>query len=134
MHLPRPLLLRIRRAIRRQLAMQPLLSDLIAIDETSQLQGRRQPTPPARMKPWLLIIAVVLALAYVSGLVGCTTVTTTAKDGTVTSVRAPSPGVLPFASELIRAYSPRPIRIRQEKSGRISAKEIRERWQPNKSR
>ena len=80
------------------------------------------------MKPWLLILAVVLALAYVCGLVGCVQTTTTAKDGTVTTIKAPAPGVLAFAGAAITAYSPRPIKVREEKSGRITKAEIDSRW------
>lgn len=65
-------------------------------------------------------------LALSACLVGC--VTTISPDGTVT--KAPAPGVLPFAAAAIVAYSPRPIVVREEKSGRISRQEILDRWQP----
>lgn len=67
-----------------------------------------------------------LIIALSACLAGC--VTTTSPDGTVT--KAPAPGVLPFLGAAVIAYSPRPIVVREEKSGRITASEIRERWQP----
>jgi len=75
---------------------------------------------------------LLLALAAVIGLAlsCCTTTTTTAPDGTVTVTKAPAPGVLPFAGAAIRAYSPRPIIVREEKSGPITAEEIANRWKP----
>lgn len=129
MNLPRPLLHRIRRAIRRQL----MIPDRLAIRRIEEWAGHR-PEPPTRksMKPWLLILAVILALAYMCGLVGCTTVTTTAKDGSVTVTKAPAPGVLQFAGAAITAYSPRPIKVREEKSARITPEEIAKRWRPAK--
>lgn len=49
--------------------------------------------------------AAIIALALAS----CVTTTTTAPDGSVTTRKEPVPGVLPFAGELIKAYSPRRI-------------------------
>lgn len=73
-------------------------------------------------------IAALAALLF--ALTGCTTTVTTAADGTVTITKAPAPGVLPFAGAALRAYSPRPIIVREEKSGRINAGEIANRWRP----
>ena len=70
----------------------------------------------------------VLPLAFL--LTGCTSIEVVAPDGTITRTRAPSPGVLPFAAAAITAYSPRPIIVRQEKSGRITPREIDARWKP----
>lgn len=64
---------------------------------------------------WHLIVLAAAVLYAVS----CTTVTTTAKDGTVTVTKAPAPGVLPFAGAVLEAYSPRAIVVREEKSGPI---------------
>lgn len=74
------------------------------------------------------LIALVLLVALC--LCGCVTTTTTAKDGSVTVTKAPAPGVLPFAAAAITAYSPREIKVREEKSGRISPEEIANRWKP----
>lgn len=73
-------------------------------------------------------LAALAALLLV--LTGCTTTTTTAPDGSVTITKAPAPGVLPFAGAALRAYSPRPIIVQEEKSGRITAEEIANRWKP----
>lgn len=63
--------------------------------------------------------------------VSCTTVTATTPDGTATTVKAPVPGLLSFAKDVFRAYSPRPIpRVREEKSGPIKPSEIQSRWKP----
>lgn len=75
---------------------------------------------------WHLIVIAAAVLYAVS----CTTVTTTAKDGTVTVTKAPAPGVLPFAGAVLEAYSPRAIVVREEKSGRITLEEIANRWKP----
>lgn len=75
---------------------------------------------------WHLIVIAAAVLYAVS----CTTVTTTAKDGTVTVTKAPAPGVLPFAGAVLEAYSPRAIVVREEKSGPIDAEEIANRWTP----
>lgn len=62
------------------------------------------------MKPFLLTIAWLTTWTAIgTTCTGCVTTTTTAKDGSVTTVKAPAPGVLPFAGEVLRAYSPRPI-------------------------
>lgn len=90
------------------------------------------------MKKKLSIFCLLLA--------SCVETTTTAKDGSVTRTKAPAPGVLPFAAAAIVAYSPRPIKVREEKSfgvnenrfvnikpncgSPITDKEIRNRWQP----
>ena len=75
---------------------------------------------------WHLIVLAAAVLYAVS----CTTVTTTAKDGTVTVTKVPAPGVLPFAGAVLEAYSPRAIVVREEKSGRITPEEIANRWKP----
>jgi hypothetical protein len=54
---------------------------------------------------WHLIV-IALAVLYA---VSCTTTTTTSPDGTVIVTKQPAPGVLPFAGEVIKAYSPRAI-------------------------
>ena len=59
------------------------------------------------MKP--LFTYAFIAAYVLWTLVSCTTVTTTAPDGSVTVTKAPAPGVLPFAGDVLRAYSPRPI-------------------------
>ena len=64
---------------------------------------------------WHLIV-IAAAVLYAAS---CTTVTTMAKDGTVTVTKAPAPGVLPFAGAVLEAYSPRAIVVREEKSGPI---------------
>jgi len=94
-----------------------------------QFTGHRKPRNlPMQFARGILL----LALAAVIGLAlsCCTTTTTTAPDGTVTVTKAPAPGVLPFAGAAIRAYSPRPIIVREEKSGPITAEEIANRWKP----
>lgn len=59
--------------------------------------------------------ALILALASLAlALSGCVTTTTTAKDGSVTIIRQPVPGVLPFAADVIRAYSPRAIPVHEK--------------------
>lgn len=63
-------------------------------------------------------------------LAACVESTVTAPDGTVTRLKQPAPGVLPFAAAAVIAYSPRPIVVRQEKSGRISKREIADRFKP----
>lgn len=78
-----------------------------------------------RTLAYVLSIVAGLAVAFCS--VGCVESTTTAPDGTVTRLKQPAPGVLPFAAAAIVAYSPRPIVVREEKSGRISVREIYER-------
>lgn len=57
------------------------------------------------------LTVIALAVLYA---VSCTTTTTTAKDGTVTTIRQPVPGVLPFAADVIRAYSPRAIPVHEK--------------------
>jgi hypothetical protein len=88
--------------------------------------------PPNRMKtPLKLLLVIVAAVVLAIGLSGCIQTTTTAPDGSVTTTKAPAPGVLQFGADVVRAYSPREIkRVREEKSGRITMREIRERWQP----
>lgn len=39
----------------------------------------------------------------------CVETSSTAKDGTVTTYKGPAPGVMPFAAEVLKAYSPRRI-------------------------
>lgn len=78
---------------------------------------------------FFLILAFVMTLFLLS-LTGCITTTTTAKDGTVTVTKTPAPGVLPFAGAVLEAYSPRDIRVREEKTGRITRQEIERRWKP----
>lgn len=74
---------------------------------------------------------LIRTTALVAFLSGCIQTTTTAPDGTVTTTKAPAPGVLQFGADVARAYSPRPIRrVREEKSGRITAEEIANRWKP----
>ena len=77
-----------------------------------------------RLLPSFLLPLLAFALT------GCTTIEVVAPDGTITRTQAPSPGVLPFAAAAISAYSPRPIIVRQEKSGRITPREITARWKP----
>lgn len=104
-----------------------------AIEEWS---GHLHSEPPKRMKLQTLLFVLLSAALAIFALTGCTQTTTRTVDPvtgatTETTTKAPSPGVLPFAGDVIRAYSPRPIyRVREEKSGRITAREIRERWQP----
>ena len=63
-----------------------------------------------------LITAVWMLLWFGLALTvsSCVTTTTTAKDGTVTTIRQPVPGVLPFAADVIRAYSPRAIPVHEK--------------------
>ena len=63
------------------------------------------------MKTILHLIILDVAVLYA---VSCTTITTTAKDGTVTVTKAPAPGVLPFAGAVLEAYSPRAIIVREK--------------------
>ena len=63
------------------------------------------------MKTILHLIILAVAVLYA---VSCTTITTTAKDGTVTVTKAPAPGVLPFAGAVLEAYSPRAIIVREK--------------------
>lgn len=94
-------------------------------------------------------------LAYLSAacvllLASCVESTMTAPDGTVTKLKQPAPGVLPFLGAAVIAYSPRPIVVKEEKSirgsksreserqaafsftseRRISKEEINDRWKP----
>lgn len=67
------------------------------------------------MKSALITAAwMLLWTSLAMALSGCVTTTTTAKDGTVTTVRQPVPGVLPFAADVIRAYSPRAIPVHEK--------------------
>lgn len=62
------------------------------------------------MKSLLLALAWIFVIGWAClAFSSCVTTTTTAKDGSVTITKAPAPGVLPFAGEVIRAYSPRAI-------------------------
>ena len=90
--------------------------------------NRERVAHPISFARIFLALAALAALLFL--LTGCTTTTTTAKDGTVTVTKAPAPGVLPFAGAALRAYSPRPIIVREEKSGPITAGEIANRWKP----
>ena len=90
--------------------------------------NRERVAHPINFARIFLGIAALAALLF--ALTGCTTTTTTTPDGTVTITKAPAPGVLPFAGAALRAYSPRPIIVREEKSGRITAGEIANRWKP----
>ena len=90
--------------------------------------NRERVAHPINFARIFLGIAALAALLLV--LTGCTTTTTTTPDGTVTITKAPAPGVLPFAGAALRAYSPRPILVREEKSGPISAEQIANRWKP----
>ncbi len=63
-------------------------------------------------------------------LASCVTTTTTGPDGSATITKRPAPGVMPFAGAVIEAYSPRAIRVREEKSGTITTEEINKRWKP----
>lgn len=103
--------------------------------------GHRSPSnlPMAFARGILIVLALAL-IAFAAS--SCTTTTTTAPDGTVTVTKAPAPGVLPFAGAAIRAYSPRPIIVREEKAatpadlrrilrGRpVTKQEIASRWKP----
>lgn len=106
-------------------------TDSVAHRLLEEWAGHRTPRNlPMVFARWLLLIAFAALIAL--ALSCCTTTTTTAPDGTVTVTKAPAPGVLPFAGAAIRAYSPRPIIVREEKSGPITAEEISSRWQPLK--
>ena len=62
------------------------------------------------MKSLLLTLAWIFVIGWAClAFSSCVTTTTTAPDGTTTTVKQPVPGVLPFAGEVLRAYSPRPI-------------------------
>ena len=62
------------------------------------------------MKSLLLTLAWIFVIGWAClAFSSCVTTTTTAKDGSVTIIKAPAPGVLPFAGEVIKAYSPRRI-------------------------
>lgn len=62
------------------------------------------------MKSLLLTLAWIFVIGWACiAFSSCVTTTTTAKDGSVTVIKQPVPGVLPFAGEVLRAYSPRPI-------------------------
>jgi hypothetical protein len=103
------------------------------LDEADRQAWRQKHRPPPSMKKapvFPLILAGVLIAFLWSILTGCTTIEVIAPDGTITRTQAPSPGVLPFAAAAITAYSPRPIIVRQEKSGRITPEEIQQRWRP----
>ena len=54
--------------------------------------------------------AIIIALALAS----CMTTTTSAPDGTTTTIKQPVPGVLPFAGAVLEAYSPRAIIVREK--------------------
>ena len=106
----------------------PFTTDL---DEADCQAWRQKHRPPQAMKKKTLVpllLAVVLALLWF-GLSGCTSTEVIAPDGTITRTKEPSPGVLPFAAAAVTAYSPRPIVVRVEKSGRITPEEIQQRWQ-----
>ena len=90
--------------------------------------NRERVAHPINFARIFLALAALAALVFL--LTGCTTTTTTAKDGTVTVTKSPAPGVLPFAGAALRAYSPRAIIVREEKSGPITAGEIANRWNP----
>ena len=62
------------------------------------------------MKSLLLTLAWIFVIGWAClAFSSCVTTTTTAPDGTTTTVKQPVPGVLPFAGEVIKAYSPRRI-------------------------
>jgi hypothetical protein len=89
------------------------------IDRTTWGETLPLPEPPrisdaCSLVSRLLIVAVILFALFCA--TGCTTTTATAPDGAVTVTKAPAPGVLPFAGAAIRAYSPRAIIVREEKS------------------
>lgn len=150
MNLPRPLLLRVRRSIRRQLAMSPFNTCLTAADSEAKRQKRIQRERKNRMKfPTILLLAAALIL--IGCLISCveSSKRTTMPDGTRIEEysKQTDPNVLRFGADVVRAYSPREIRrVREEKSGdvheidfvnikaprgsRITDKEIRNRWQP----
>ena len=90
--------------------------------------NRERVAHPINFARIFLGIAALAALLF--ALTGCKTTVTTTPDGTVTITKAPAPGVLPFAGAALRAYSPRPILVREEKSGPISAEQIANRWKP----
>jgi hypothetical protein len=81
-----------------------------------------------RFIAYLAAIAAGLAVAFCN--FGCVQTETVAPDGTITRSKQPAPGVLQFAGAAITAYSPRPIKVREEKSARITDKEIANRWRP----
>jgi len=128
MNLPRLLLIRIRRAIRRQ-AMNTDRSTLKAIEEWTGYRPTPNPIHPMK-RPGFILALIAIAVLALGFLTGCVETTTTAKDGSVTTTKAPAPGVLRFAGAAITAYSPRPIVVREEKSGRITLDEISNRWKP----
>lgn len=62
------------------------------------------------MKSLLLTLAWIFVIGWAClAFSSCVTTTTTAPDGTTTMIKQPVPGVLPFAGDVLRAYSPRPI-------------------------
>ena len=135
MHLPRRLLHRIRRHLRRTM-------------------NHRQPAPSHRERSarpiawarWILALATGAAFVFV--IAGCatttTTVITTDKAGTVTETvtvtKASDAGALALAGQIATAYAPRGIVIREEKSAAdlqrilkgkpITKQEIAHRWRP----
>jgi hypothetical protein len=147
MKLPRPILLRIRRAIRRQTAMRPFFhrdSFTTDLDAADCLAWRQKHRPPNHMKKLFFIILAGVLTFFALGLSSCVQTTTRTVDpvtGAVveSTIKAPAPGVLPFAAAAITAYSPRPIVVREEKSirtvteeksVRITQEEIDQRWRP----
>jgi len=62
-------------------------------------------------------------------LTGCTTTTITAPDGTVTTIKSADQAAYTLAGAIVTAYAPpRARRIREEKSGPITAEEIKARF------
>lgn len=132
----------------------PFITDLDAADSIAWRQKHR---PPNHMKTLFYVILAGVLAFFALGLSGCVQTTTRTVDpvtGAVveSTIKAPAPGVLPFAAAAITAYSPRPIVVREEKSGpvrkhlftwrgqqeiahtsgteRISKDEIDKRWRP----
>lgn len=64
------------------------------------------------MKSFIIMLAWIFVIGWAClAFSSCVTTTTTAKDGSVTITKAPAPGVLPFAADVLRAYSPRAIPV-----------------------
>jgi len=77
------------------------------------------------------IASAIAGLAVAFCNFGCVlTETTDPTTGKITKKSEPAPGVLPFLGAAVIAYSPRPIVVREEKSGRISKQEIADRFKP----
>ena len=140
MKLPRRLLHRIRRHLRRHMNLDH--------HQTEPLPGERSASP-IHFARWILGLATAGVLLFF--LAGCATVTTrvvtTDKAGTVTetvtTTKATDPAALALAGTIATAYAPPRARlVRQEKAGTpadlqrilrgrpVTKEEIANRWQP----